>query len=218
MLVYLDTWLWSRVSQARVREPARFESFRAIWRECNCELAISQTHLFELRRHGAPEERGARYELLEALLPGRFDMLGDKQPVMNTVTSREIAVAHGRGLNLEVMPRVDAYWAGFPLPVRDEGDVAVLRQVEAPDVGAFLNLLYDALTYEAASRRRPRTTRYQRVRLAALPTNKPSAKQVDALVRQIESQIKDYRMWQLASQLYSADQLAELQAEGLQRN
>src|SRR4051794_15946757 len=129
MLVYLDTWLWSRLSQARDRDPGAFQAFRKVWRASNCELCVSRAHLYELRRHKDAEVRAARYQLVEELLPGRLDMLSDDQPLMNSVTNREIALAFAVGFRVSLPQAIDQYWAGFPVTIRDKDDVSVLRQI-----------------------------------------------------------------------------------------
>ena len=216
MLIYLDTWLWSRLSQARSREPTSFKALLKVWHDRACELAVSRTHLLELRRHKDSQVRDARYRLVEALLPGRFDMLSDTQQVMNSVTNREIAIALARDLNLtQVLERVDRYWAGFPIKILDEADVAVLRQLEDPVIGTFLDLLYKALTLEATERKRAKGAPYQRHRMTSLPTEKLPLEQVERLVTAIEQQVRQTPIWQQATALLSAEQLAEGVVEGV---
>lgn len=215
MLVYLDTWVWSRIIQARAATPRVFETFLGVWNENACKLAVSRTHLFELRRHGDPITREYRYQLIEALLPGRFDMLGDSQPIMNTVSNREIAMAYAKSFNLDVLKRADRYWAGFPLPLLDQDDVSVLRQLEDPVVGAFLHLLHDALGHEATERRRSRLEPYKRFRLTSIPTEKFPRSQVDILIERLEQEVMRTPFWGLATKLVPAAQMGNQYAEAL---
>lgn len=209
MLVYLDTWLWSRLSRARSQEPEAFHTFRQTWGDLGCVLAVSRTHLYELRRHGDPEEREARYRLVEDLLPGCFDMLSTEKPFLKSVTNREIAVSFAREFKPDILERIDRYWAGFPLPIRDKDDVAVFRQIEEPMVGTALSLLRTLLTADASERKRPKGTQYQRVRLTSIPTEKLPRSQVEPWMKMIEAQTTKAALWQQASTLFSDEQIAE---------
>lgn len=206
----------SRILQAKAADPEAFAALVATWRATGCELALSRSHLFELRRHRDAAVREERYQLLEILVPGRFDMLGDKHPSLNSVMNREILIslAHLIGRD-DLLTQVDRYWPGFPLTIPDRTEIEVLRQIENPLLGSVLDLFYSALSGDARANARPKKTRYERSRLSAIPTEKPSAELVEKLLVEVETQARSSPFWQEAISILSNEDMAQAYEEAM---
>jgi hypothetical protein len=194
-LVYLDTWTISTLARALRTDIKRFNEFQGIWKKTRSMLALSRTHLFELRRHKDSEVRAARYDLIEALLPARFDMLLNlEQPALNALTDREISaeiLRHlGRGAIVEKLGR---YRFGFPLEIESKAHVTTIReQMESDDIGGVLNLLHSALDIASSADARAPRTPYVRTRLADVSDSRPTDDQIDQAKQLIDSSLQDH--------------------------
>src|SRR5215203_4896244 len=181
-LIYLDTWTFSVLGRVIRNDPARFRRFAEVWAQTGSRLALSRTHLIEIRRHRDPEVRNARYDVLRELLPGRFDMLlNPEQPALNAVTDREIGIQVLRHLGrASVLDGVDRHWVGFPLRIEEPDDLAIIReQLESEVLGSVFDLFYGALDAEATARARKRGAPYVRSRLDKISSERPTDSQIE---------------------------------------
>jgi hypothetical protein len=211
-LVYLDTWTLSTLARALRSDARRFRQFRDVWQRTGSLLALSRTHLFELRRHKDPDVRASRYGVIASLLPARFDMLlNTEQPALNALVDREIGVQvlhHlGRG---EILQRVDRYWVGFPLTVESDEHIAMVReQLEGDMIGDVLDLFHSVLGLASGTNARDLGTPYARSRLSSVPPQRPTADQIDQALSAIDSELEKLPFWEQAKGLPTEEQLAD---------
>jgi hypothetical protein len=211
-LVYLDTWTLSALGQALTAQRNQFDEFKKAWRETNSVLALSRTHLIELRRHKDSATRSARYDVISELLPGRFDMLlAPEEPVLNAVTDREIAVQLCRLFGREeVLKDADRYWVGFPRRIEGPDDVADVREeLEKSSLANVLDLFYEGLKLAAHVSSRDSGQRYERVRLERLSNERLTPEKVEDLVSRVDSELENLPFWHQIRDQFPEDDLAE---------
>jgi len=218
-LIYLDTWTLSVLGRVISTDSARFTQFAQVWARTGSVLALSRTHLIELRRHRDPDIRNARYDVLRGLLPARFDMLlNSEQPVLNALTDREIGVQVLRHLGrASILDGVDRHWVGFPLRIGSPDDLDVIReQLESDQLGAIFDLFYGALGVEASTRGRERGAPYERSRLGSIPSERPTDAQIEQAMSIVQEQMKALPLWQQISGTFSVEDLARGEATALE--
>jgi hypothetical protein len=217
-LIYPDTWTLSALSRARRTESSRFEQFLKVWRETNSVLALSRTHLIELRRHRDRDARTERYRLLEALLPARFDMLlSVEQPTLNSLTDREIGVQVLRHLGKgAVLDAVDSSWVGFPLRIERVEELEELRgQLEDGELGQMFDLFYAGLQLGATVSARERGIAYERPRLGQLPDHRPTEQEVVNAMAAMRQQMKETPIWDLMRDKLNVDDIERAESAAL---
>ena len=211
-LVYLDTWTLSTLARALRSDATRFRQFHDVWQRTGSLLALSRTHLFELRRHKDADIRASRYDVIASLLPARFDMLlNTEQPALNALVDREIGVQVLRHLGRgEILQQVDRHWVGFPLPVESADHVATLReQLESDMVGGVLDLFHSVVGLASSTYARDVGTRYARPRLSTVPADRPTADQVHQALSAVDSELEKLPVWEDAKGLFTPEQLAD---------
>jgi hypothetical protein len=216
-LIYPDTWTLSALGRARRTQSSRFEQFLQVWKGTNSVLALSRTHLIELRRHRDRDARAERYDLLEALLPARFDMLLAEQPALNSLTDREIGVQVLRHLGKGAMlDAVDSSWVGFPLRIERVEELAELRsQLEDGELGQTLDLFYSGLQLDATVREREPGTPFARPRLNGLPDRRPTDEEVANMMEAVRQQMKETPIWGLMREILPGDDIGRGESAAL---
>jgi hypothetical protein len=182
LLIYLDTSNIDLLSKLRQQDRSRFATFLSKWRGSNCTLALSGTHLFELRRYGDAGARESRYQLLEELYPIRCQT--------DSIDNMELLLAlrrHGDQLGIASTAQAAE---PFPLRLDTPAEVSELRQFENEELALFFEAFYDASKVGAAASSREEGTKYERRRLSQIGDAKPTEEQRAAFLKaQKETQV-----------------------------
>lgn len=130
--IYLDTSNIALLTKIKENDSQRFQRFLNKWRSKNFILAISNAHLFEIMRHSSTEERVARFNLLENLLPIRYEPL---------VVEKEIILALlQKGAIINKFLSISFFTEKILTPT----DLIGFRGLDNPLMRDIYNLNYDA--------------------------------------------------------------------------
>ena len=176
-LIYLDTSNHDVLERTLRTDPDRFAAFLATWRTLRCELVFSRTHLVELLRHGDPEVRSRRFDLLERLLPLKSDVV-TRQPVPPRpvlLLEREVITAlRDKGLVQFDSPNDDDWFreqnAIFPHRWTTASDVDIARSFDEPAFRTIISAVHSAVELSTQAQTRAPNTPYVLTKLRDLPT------------------------------------------------
>jgi hypothetical protein len=166
-LVYLDTSNIHLLTTLRRKDNARFTSFLERWRGLSCTLALSNVHLFELRRYGDASARDERYQLLEDLCPIRF-----QSESMDGVEILRALSKHRDTLGLDYP--ADQLVEAFPKFLHTPTEVSQIRELEHTVLALAFEAFYDASKTGAAAHSREEGTKYERHRISQIGDAKPA--------------------------------------------
>lgn len=194
--IYLDTSHLSVLAKAHAAGDPAFAEFESAWRAAGGELVFTRTHVVELRQHGDPNVRAARYSLLELLLPIRSDVV-TREPVAERpvlLQSREVLRALEAQGVFRVQsedPGVAAEWRRRHLEVLPENwnaptDVAAARTFEDAIFGNIVLYMQSAMRTEADAQRRPRSEPYERTKVRDLRKEPVSAPETQKALEAFE--------------------------------
>jgi hypothetical protein len=180
-LIYPDTSNIDLLSKIRQQDRARFNAFLEKWKELNCTLAISGTHIFELRRYADSSAREARYQLFEELCPIRCQS--------SSIDTLEIVHAlRNHRDELCLKDSTDEIIEAFSMRFNTPAEVSEMRQLEADELSLLFEAFYDASKIGAAASSREEGTKYERRRVSQLGDAKPTSEQRAAFLEEWDEQ------------------------------
>jgi hypothetical protein len=193
-LVYLDTSNFVCLQQTTDRDPARFVSFVAAWREKGCELALSRVHLVETRQYADAPTRQARYHLIGQLAPVRTDLTVRVTPVQWPVIiqEREVVRALVKNGKLGVVGDNSHEWMRqhttiFPDTISASDVSRVLGSYEDATFGTLVSWMRSAVETSTRAETRPRGTPYKRTALKDLPQDPLQPSEVERGLKELDS-------------------------------
>jgi hypothetical protein len=157
-LVYLDTSNLARLTKVKENDPERFEWFLTRWKRRNYVLALSDSHFFEILRHGDPKERNNRFRIIDRFLPARFE---------NSLTEKEVTLAlYLKGVVTNISNPINF----FSEKIFSPEALFKYTSLDTPEVRDIHDLIYESFEIIWASRNNPPTEKKpQKLRLSDIP-------------------------------------------------
>ena len=122
-LIYLDTSNFSLLTSVKGSEPQKYNDFLKKWKQSNLTLAFTIAHLDELLRLDIADSRDARFEVLEDLVPFRFEnKLMDKEFLLAFIEKK---IIEPKLCGIDVFPQV------FSQNISNTEDLALLKGFDA---------------------------------------------------------------------------------------
>lgn len=173
-LIYLDTSNFSLLSKSKVSEQQNYISFVRKWKNSGYTLAFTVAHLDELLRLEFANERNTRFEILEDLLPFKFESkLMDKE-ILSAFIEKKVVEA--RFNDIDLFPQV------FSQKISNSDDLELLKGFDFDGYRQIIDLYYSAtkISWEAnAQSTRKKTDKLPR--LSDLP-NEPMTPEMKQLM------------------------------------
>ena len=192
-LIYLDTSHIGLLARARTGNLAAYAKFAKAFRELGCTLAISRTHIIEIRQHADSAIRLERYALLASLTPVDTDVSppASLQAEPLSLDEREALLALlARGAVSDSVPGRETLVA-FPFHHSSSSDLSYFTTFESPHFGAIVEDVRSLMKAETALRARPSGSHYDPPRISDISDHPVPPERVAEALRLFENGLAD---------------------------
>ena len=181
-LIYLDTSHFSLLSKTKVSEPQKYNEFVEKWKNNHYTLAFTIAHLDELLRLEFENERIIRFEVLEDLLPFKFESNLMNKEILSAFIEKSLIEASFSGI--EVFPRM------FSQNINTAQDLNLLKSFNMDVYREVINLMYIANEIAWEANTQPTREKNAKLpRLSDLPTD-PMTSEIKQLLEDILENMK----------------------------
>lgn len=173
-LIYLDTSNFSLLSKTKVSEPQKYNDFVEKWKNNHYTLAFTIAHLDELLRLEFENERIIRFEVLEDLLPFKFENNLMNKEILSAFIEKNVVEASFSGI--EVFPRM------FSQNINNAQDLVLLKSFNMDIYREVINLMYIATETSWEANTQPTREKNAKLpRLSDLPTDSMTSEMKQSL-------------------------------------